>query len=134
MQRAWLKVLGSASKRIRNDWTEWENGLLLQKVMFARRPGVRRGDRILYYGAGWRLIFAAGEVTSGPYREESDRHRGYPWWVNVHLDLLRTFVKDGIPVTTISVGGRELSKSIQQKGLIRLRPEEYEAARRALEG
>lgn len=130
----WLKVLGGGGEPLRDDWMEYENGLLERKVMYPRRPSVVRGDRIVYYAAGWRRIFAEGEASSEPYREQSQQHARFPWWVNVHLGLVRTFIREGVLLDSISVDGRNLAMAVRQAMHIRLRSREYESTVRALGG
>lgn len=136
MPSRWLKALGMGARGepLRNDWMEYENGLLERRVMFPRRPNAAPGDRIVYYAAGRnrRLIFAEREVTSNPYDERFDKLPHYQWWVDVRLDLKRDFIHQGVRLDVISGDGRELSRLMRRRSHIRPTPKEYEAAKRAL--
>jgi hypothetical protein len=100
--------------------------------MFPRRPNVERGDRIVYYAPGWKLVFAEGEATSYPYEERSDKLPHYSWWVNIRLELKRDVVHDGIPLDALSVDGRDLPLRMLRRSHIKLTPKEHDAAVRAL--
>jgi len=95
---------------------------------------MKTGDRIVYYAAGFGLIFAAGVITSHPYLRRSDGEEDWPWRVDVTLDeecSLR-FIHNGISLEDVSVDGRDLRRSVRQKSQIRLREDEYHAAVAAL--
>jgi hypothetical protein len=140
--KAWLKVLGTAGHPVTDDWAAKEHGKdrrrLDQSVMFARRPSIKPGDRIVYYSVGTRVVFAEGRVTSVPYADllheafEGSDGRLYPHWVDVAIDVSVRFVKDGVPLAALSVDGRDLLRSVQRRGVLKLRPKEYEEAVRLL--
>ncbi|HEY6075103.1 MAG TPA: EVE domain-containing protein [Anaerolineales bacterium] len=139
---AWLKVLGSAGHPVTDAWAVKQHGKdnrrLDQSVMFARRPGVKPGDRIVYYSAGTHNVFAEGKVTSAPYSDplheafEGSDGRLYPYWVDVAIDVSVSFVKDGVPLAALSVDGRDLLQSVRRRGLLKLRPKEYQEVLRLL--
>jgi hypothetical protein len=139
---AWLKVLGTVGHPVTNAWAVKEHGKhkrrLDQSVMFARHPSAKPGDRIVYYSVGVKRIFAEGKVTGVPYTDlpheayEGSDGRRYPHWVDVAIDLSVKFVKNGVPLSDISVDGRDLLRSVQRRGVLKLRPKEYEEAVRHL--
>lgn len=95
---------------------------------------MKTGDAIVYYAAGFRLLFAAGTVTSHPYFAPEDGEEDWPWRVDVALDedsSLR-FIHHGVSLEEASVDGRDLGRSIRQKSHIRLAKNEYRAAIDAL--
>jgi hypothetical protein len=140
--KVWLKVLGAAGHPVANDWAAREHGKhrrrLDQSVMFARRPSIKPGDRIVYYSVGTRVVFAEGRVTGVPYTDllheafEGSDSRLYPHWVDVTINVSVRSVKDGVPLATLSVDGRNLLQSVQRRGVLKLRPKEYEEAVRLL--
>lgn len=154
MQEFWLKALGMGPRddspgsiqhgeRISYNWVEAErqrgllekldNGSLTYRVLFRRQPrSIERGDRIVFYAPGWKLVFAEGEVISYPYNEPSDRFPHFTWCVNVRVDRKRDFIHDGIPLNALSVDGRDLPLRMLRRSHIRLTQSEYEAAKRAL--
>lgn len=138
MATCWLKSLGLGTLRAPDDWAKKTHGsrkaTLDQAVMFPRRPSVQPSDRLVYYATGWGVIFAEGEATSFPYEDRSfvEEGRTWPWWVNVRLDHSREFIHDGVPLNTISIDGRDLSRVMMRRSHIRLSPKEYAAAVRAL--
>src|SRR4051794_39263487 len=104
----WLKGLGGGAREqlLRDDWQNERAGLLLRSATFGRRPAMRTGDGIVYYAVGHRVIFAAGSVTSLPWKEESHDDTRWPWRVRVNLPLLVQFVHDGVPLDELNVDGR----------------------------
>jgi hypothetical protein len=59
----WLKSLGTAEENLDQLWVGPHDDVL---EAFAcpkdRRPGFAKGDRVVYYAAGWQKIFAIVEV------------------------------------------------------------------------
>ncbi len=139
MPDLWLKTLGLGMLRAPDDWANRPHGprkvKLDQAVMFPHRPSVMPGDRLVYYAAGWGVIFAEGEAISVPYEDRSyvEAGRTWPWWVNVRLDHRREFIHDGVPLDAISVG-RDLRRLMRRRSHIRLTRAEYDAAVRVLGG
>lgn len=130
----WFKLLGMGDRKepLVDDWISTHGGILRNSVMFPpREPKVQKGDLIVLYAAGKRIVFAIAEATSFPY-QRPDVDQRWPWLVNVRYLHRRQFLHDGIPLSAINVDGRDLAKSIRQKSHIRLSKIEYEAAVRAL--
>jgi len=100
----------------------------------SRRPSLGRGDGIVYYAAGWQLLFAAGTVKSYAYFKTDDGEADWPWRVNVELDeaYVRDFIHDGVPLDVLNVDGRDLRRLMRRRSHMKLSKEEYEAALDAL--
>ncbi len=130
----WLKLLGMGlrGKPLDDDWMTTHGGILDRAVMFSREPSIKKGDAIVFYAAGKRVIFAIAEATSFPY-QNSEVDQNWPWLVNIRYWHKRSFLHDGIPLSVMNVDRRDIAKSIRQKGHIKLTKAEYEAAARALE-
>ena len=126
----WLKALGAGRRghQLRDDWKNEKDGLLLTAATFGRRPGIRTGDGIVYYGAGYRVVFAAGYATSLAFHAENQEDTRWPWRVKVSLPWITEFIHDGVPLDDLNVDGRYLSESIKQHSHIRLTQLEFEAA------
>jgi hypothetical protein len=131
----WLKMLGGGRREqlLRDDWMNEKDGLLLRAATFGRRPGIRTGDGIVYYGAGHRVFFAAGHAASLPYLAANDE-TFWPWRVNVTLPWTTEFVHEGVPLEHLNIDGRDLRDSIKQHSHIRLTEKEYAAAVMGLGG
>ena len=84
----WFKTLGfrAREERLRDDWKNERGGLLLRFATFPkeRRPRIETGDGIVYYAAGYGVIFAAGKTTSLPFLDMDDDSR-WPYRVRVSL-------------------------------------------------
>jgi hypothetical protein len=137
--RSWIKSFGYGARehRLRNDWKNTASGLLLHAATFgpiARRPSLATGDGIVYYAAGWQLLFAAGTVTSYAYLFEAEGETPWPWRVNVQLDEEYTheFIADGVPLDVLNVDGRIFGNLMKRRSHMALRPGEYQAALDAL--
>lgn len=130
--RYWVKALGSAGDPLPDDWRTIPE--LESSVMFARKPMIRRGDKIVYYAAGHRLVFAHGEVVSHPY-QPATLPKGleeYPWYVDVRLEYAEDYIRHGVPLSELSVGERMITASIRRRSHIQLIHAEYLAALDAL--
>lgn len=136
--RHWIKSLGfgARERRLRDDWKNEASGLLLNAATFpeGRRPSLATGDSIVYYAAGWQLLFAAGTVTSYSYLFEAEGDTPWPWRVNVDLDddYTREFVHDGVPIDVLDVDGRNFRTLIRRRSHMTLSDAEYQAALSAL--
>jgi hypothetical protein len=92
---------------------------------------MRPADAIVYYGAGYGVVFAAGKTTSIPWDEKSD-DSPWPFRVRVDLSIALDFIHDCVPLDDMSVDGRNLRASVRQHSHIRLTEREYQAALKAL--
>jgi len=130
----WLKALGMGARgqQMPDDWRSIT--VLTHAATFGREPSVKAGDGIVYYASGKGLVFAAGDVTSYPYRAESPTETDWPWRVNVRLDWSVDYIHEGVPLEDLNVNGRDLRRSMRRRSHIRLSEKEYEAAVNALRG
>ena len=120
----WLKTIGHARWSLPDDWLGTDGGLeRVRTTGFPRRPRIVVGDRLVYYAAGWRAVFAIVEATSEPHTVE---HPRWPWRIVVEPLLLVPLLSNAPPVEAIGVAARSMS----QQSHIRLGPDHY---RRAIE-
>jgi hypothetical protein len=131
-ENSWLKALGSAANPLPEDWQSMQ--VLTEAVMFARRPMVRMGDKIVYYASGTGVFFARGTVTSQPYLRKHipTDLENWPWYVDVRLEAQVDHLRFGVPLKNLSVDGREVTVSMRRRSHIRLTEAEYGAAVDAL--
>ena len=92
---------------------------------FPRRPGIRPGDRLVYYAVGHGVVFGVYEAISLPFRADSSQ---WGWHVKVEPIIDLDFVHDGVPLEKLNVNGRDLRRSIRQHSAIRLKEAEAKAA------
>src|SRR4051794_10084626 len=116
----WLKALGMGARgqQMPDDWRSIN--VLTHAATFGREPSVKAGDGIVYYASGKGLVFAAGEVTSYPYRAEDPSEANWPWRVNVRLDTQVEYIHEGTPLESLNVGDRDLRSSMRRHSHIRL--------------
>jgi hypothetical protein len=118
----WLKGIGHARWSLPDDWLSGDEAReRLRSTGFPRRPRIEVGDRLVYYAAGWRVVFAIVEVTSEPYTVD---HTRWPWRVAVEPLLAVPLLSNAPPVEAIGVAARSMS----QQSHIRLLPDHYERA------
>jgi hypothetical protein len=125
----WLKGIGHARGSLPEDWLA-QRPAILQRTGFPRRPRIVPGDRLVYYAAGWRRVFAVVEAVEEPtdrVRHTSDPAR-WPWSIAVEALLVIPHMESAPPVEAIGVAARSMS----QQSHIRLRPEHYALAVEAL--
>jgi hypothetical protein len=122
----WLKTIGHSGWSLPDDWLAGAGGPdRLRSTGFPRRPRMSEGDRLVYYAAGWRRIFAVLEVTGEPYAVE---HARWPWRVAVEALLAVPLLSNAPPVEACGVPARSLS----QHSHIRLEPEHFGRAVEAI--
>jgi hypothetical protein len=128
----WLKSLGHSGNPLPATWAQ--DGAepdRLRRAYFPQRPRIDRGDRLVYYAAGWRRCFGVVEVISDgpsedhPHPTEPVR---WPWSVEVQPLLLVPDLRVAPPLEAIGVG----PLSVRRKSHIRLSSEHYERAVDAL--
>jgi hypothetical protein len=120
----WLKGLGHADWSLPDDWLSGDDGLArLRSTGFPRRPRIANGDRLVYYAAGWRAVFAIVECTGEPYTVD---HPRWSWRIPVEPLVVVPRLSNAPPVEAIGVAPRSMS----QQSHIRLDPEHF---RRAVE-
>jgi hypothetical protein len=133
MLKYWLKALGSAADPLPDAWRSRATGVLVNHATFAKRPMVEKGDQIVYYAAGTGQIFAAGVVTSHPYQERKDSP-GWPWRVNVKLEVAVDWIHDGAKLELLNdpTSRNDVRNRIKRRSHVQLSEREYERAVAAL--
>jgi hypothetical protein len=91
-----------------------------------RRPSVQRGDLAVCYLAGDKCIFAVVEVVSDP---ENDPARTRWQWRFAIRPLVAVDPREAPPVEAAGV----LPRSLGRHSYVRLTPEQFDAARFAIE-
>ena len=124
-QRAhWLKAVGHAGGPLAEGWFE-ARPELLRRTGFPRRSRIAPGDRLVLYAAVWRRVFAVVEALA---EAEPREHPRWPWTIAVEPLLVVPVLDAAPPVEAIGVAARSMS----QQSHIRIRPEHYERAVRAI--
>ena len=131
MRAHWLKGIGHAKASLPEAWLAERPGIL-ESTGFPRRPRMEPGDRLVYYAAGWRSVFAIVEVIDEPTDREprTSNPARWPWSVTVEPLLLIPSMASAPPVEAIGVAARSMS----QQSHIRLSEEHYERAVEAIAG
>ena len=123
----WLKCLGRAGWSLPDAWLA-DGGLRrLERTSFPRRPRMVPGDRLVYYAAGWKRVFALVEVTAEPTTDEPLSER-WPWSVAVEPLVVVPLLENAPPVEALGIPPRSMS----QQSHIRLSPEHYDRAVEAI--
>jgi hypothetical protein len=105
---------------------------LHEEVGFATRAKVEIGDELILYAIPQRKIIGVAEVLSHPIK--SGKEERWPWRSKTRLKLGIVDYDRAPDLSDIEEpGGRELSKSVQQKSHLELRWAEYARARDELE-
>jgi hypothetical protein len=128
----WLKGIGHAGASLPEAWLTNGWSSILERTGFPRRPRMEPGDRLVYYAAGWRCVFAVVEAVGEPtdqVRHTSNPAR-WPWSIAVEPLLIVPRLENAPPVEAIGVAARSMS----QQSHIRLSEEHYERAVEALAG
>ena len=122
----WLKGIGHARWSLPDDWLHDADALeRLRSTGFPRRPRIAPGDRLVYYAAGWRAVFAVVEATGDPYTID---HPRWPWRIAVEPLIVVPRLSNAPPVEAIGVAARSMS----QQSHIRLDPEHFRRAAEAI--
>src|SRR3981189_1950386 len=119
---AFLKSIGAVGGlELENDWltTPWGEHAnrteILDHVRFAKnkRPsGVKVGDRLVFYAAGWERFFGIGIVTSDePYEQIASNEERWPWMLDVRVPLIVPRLKLAPRISEINVA----STSVRQQ-------------------
>jgi EVE domain len=123
----WLKALGTSENHLRQKWLTVRahrdalEGFACPKD---RRPSFGRGDRVVYYAAGWQKIFAVVEVTKEAVDDpdwkswQGDR---WTWVVKVQPLLVVPDLKFAPHVGMAAVN----TLSLRNKSHIKLSPEQF---------
>ena len=131
MRGHWLKGIGHARGPLPETWLA-ERPAILERTAFPRRPRIAPGDRLVYYAAGWRRVFAVVEAIDEPtdrVAHGADPAR-WPWSIAVEALLVVARLENAPPVEAIGVAARSMS----QQSHIRLSSEHYERAVEAIAG
>jgi hypothetical protein len=128
-----LKMIGTATDRLDNDWLFGRSDLL-DHVRFSRtkRPsGVSRGDFLVYYAAGWERFFGIAIVTAQSAEEiiEPGEER-WPWRLGVRVPLVVPRIELAPRLSELGVA----NTSVRQQSHIVLTDEQYRMAFDALTG
>ena len=123
----WLKTLGRAGWSLPDAWLEDGGTSRLQRTAFPRRPRMAPGDRLVYYAAGWKAVFALVEATTSPTDEDPPWPR-WPWTVAVEPLVVVPHLENAPPVEAMGIPPRSMS----QQSHIRITPEQYARAVEAI--
>ncbi|HZB77615.1 MAG TPA: hypothetical protein VE526_15395 [Solirubrobacteraceae bacterium] len=124
MRGHWLKAIGHAGGPLAEGWLD-DRPELLRRTGFPRRPRIEPGDRLVYYASVWRRVFAVVEALEPP---EPREHPRWPWAIAVEPLLVVPLLDVAPPVEAMGVAPRSMS----QQSHIRITPEHYDRAVRAL--
>ena len=130
MTAHWLKTLGGAGWKLPDARLADGGTERLERTWFPRRPRMEPGDRLVFYAAGWRRVFALMEVVDGATDEHAKRFDSgrWPWSVGVEPLVVIPRLENAPPVEAIGVAARSMS----QQSHIRLRAEHYALAVEAI--
>ena len=123
----WLKALGHAGWSLPDDWLGGKGLERLARTGLPRRPRIEPGDRLVYYAAGWRCVFAVVEAVGEPTDQHPISAR-WAWTVPVAPLLAVPRLQTAPPVEAAGVAARSMS----QQSHIRLTPEQYTRAVEAI--
>jgi hypothetical protein len=128
----WLKGIGHARGSLPEAWLSDGGATILERTGFPRRPRIAPGDRLVYYAAGWRCVFAVVEAVGEPTDavQHTSNPARWPWSIAVEALLVIPHLQNGPPVEAIGVAARSMS----QQSHIRLDEEHYERAVEAIAG
>ena len=130
---AWLKVIGTSSDPLRNDWVAHAPSLL-RVASFGKRPDEGSfvpGDLLVYYALRGDVsrVVAIGRVKDKAYYDQA-RDPGWPWLVPVEIEAMKDFISDGFPLDRFDVD-RTLTRSVRRHSHIIMRPGELQLVRQA---
>ncbi|HEV3000225.1 MAG TPA: hypothetical protein VGW75_05740 [Solirubrobacteraceae bacterium] len=123
----WLKTLGRAGWSLPDAWLEGDGSARVRRTAFPRRPRIEPGDRLVYYAAGWKAVFALVEATAPP-TDEDPPWPHWPWTVAVEPLVVVPLLSNAPPVEALGIAPRSMS----QQSHIRITPEQYARAVEAI--
>jgi hypothetical protein len=131
VRQHWLKGIGHARWSLPESWLA-ERPAILERTGFPRRPRIEVGDRLVYYAAGWKRVFAIVEAVGEPTDRvaHTSNPTRWPWSIAVEALLVVPHMENAPPVEAIGVAARSMS----QQSHIRLSEEHYERAVEAIAG
>ena len=119
----WLLVRGTGERplpeRIGPD--------ALRRHSSTRRPSVQRGDLAVCYASRWQVVFALVEISGDP--ENDPARERWRWSFPLRPLLVVRDLREAPPVEAAGVFPRSLGRH----SYVRLTPQQYDAAREALE-
>jgi hypothetical protein len=124
--RYWLRVAGTNENPVENDWEAQAQRWRQQYgevSMFAQRPRINPGDRLVMYAAGSPKLFGAGrinavvEVTGEP---RQSKHARWPWQVPQKMVVAGPLLESCPTLSDIDVD----PKSVRRHSHIRLTQEQ----------
>ena len=128
---AWLKMIGTSDWRLEDEWLVGRSDLL-HRVRFARhrRPsGVSLGDSLVFYAAGWEVLFGVAVVESDqPVLVEAPGEERWPWTLDVSVPLVCPVLSLAPHLSEIGVP----STSVRQQSHIELTDAQFARAVAAL--
>ena len=119
----WLLVRGTGERPL----PERVGPDALRRHSSTRRPSVQRGDLAVCYASRWQVVFALVEVSGDP--ENDPQRERWRWSFPLRPLLVVGDLREAPPVEAIGVFPRSLGRH----SYVRLTPEQYDAAREALE-
>lgn len=119
----WLLVRGTGERPL----PERVGPDALRRHSSTRRPSVQRGDLAVCYASRWQVVFALVEVSGDP--ENDPQRERWRWSFPLRPLLVVRDLREAPPVEAAGVFPRSLGRH----SYVRLTPEQYDAAREALE-
>jgi hypothetical protein len=99
----------------------------LRRHSSTRRPSVQTGDLAVCYASVWQCIFAVVEVTGDP--DEDPTRERWRWRFRIRPLVVLRDLRRAPPVEAAGVFPRSLGRH----SYVRLTPEQFRAARDAIE-
>ena len=118
----WLLVRGRGDRRLDPEVHAEE----LRAHSSTRRPAIQKGDLAILYAAGWRVVFAAVEVTGEP--EHDPAKVRWAWRFPIRPLLAVHDLREAPPVEAAGVFPRSLGRH----SYVRLTAEGYDTAWHAI--
>jgi EVE domain len=99
----------------------------LRRHSSTRRPSVQKGDLAICYASGWQVIFAVVHVVGDP--ENDPERTRWRWRFPIRPLVSLRDLREAPPVEVAGVFPRSLGRH----SYVRLTPEQFRAARAAIE-
>lgn len=123
MPQHWLLVRGTGDRPL----PERSTADALRAHSSTRRPSVQKGDLAVCYASVWQVIFALVEVVGDP--ENDPARERWRWRFATRPLLVLDDLREAPPVEAAGVFPRSLGRH----SYVRLTPEQFDAARQAVE-
>jgi len=124
-------MIGAADDPLDNRWIE-TNPELLREVRSPWRPsGIKHNDRLVYYAAGDRCLFAIARATENGEQCQEVHKKGeerWPWLLHVQVSLAIPTLKQAPHWRALGIA----SSSVQQKSYIEITADQYRLAWEAI--